>query len=422
MTPFPSEMAATGGWRVLVVDDSIAVRSAIRAMLSGLPQVAQVETARSAGSALAILQAKARTAPWDVVVLDVEMPAMSGIEALPHLLQASPTSRVVMASSLTRRGAAATMAALAAGASDYLCKPCASAGWEPSAFATELVTKIGVWGADARRQRMLAAGRSAGPSWPPAGAPLATTSDRPKVHLSRPPCRSLSTAGRSVAGIERPAERPAEEQPVDGVALRNGSLRPFRALAIGSSTGGPQALMQLFGGLAAPLCVPVFVTQHMPPAFTAILAQQIGRLTGGGCIEAADGEIVAAGRVYVAPGDHHLLVERADGERPTLRLSRAAPENFCRPAVDPMLCSLARVYRDELCVVILTGMGQDGLRGCRVVREAGGQVIVQDEATSVVWGMPGAVARGGLADLILPLPEIARRLRRPLCRPAVAGS
>lgn len=272
MTPLPPEVAATRGWRVLVVDDSIALRSAIRAVLSRMPQVAQVESARCAGSALAILQATGRTAPWDVVVLAVEMPAMSGIEALPHLLRASRTSRLEMASSLTRRGAAATMAALAVGASDYLCKPRASGAREPGAFAAELATEIGVWAADARRQRGLAAWSSAGPSRPAAGLPLATTSDRSRARFSSQADSPLRTTGGRIAGIELPADRPSGEQSVEGRPLRDGSLRPFGALAIGNSTGGPQALMQLSDMLTEPLRVPVFVTQHMPPTFTAILA------------------------------------------------------------------------------------------------------------------------------------------------------
>lgn len=363
---------AEPGWRVLVVDDSIVVRAAVRAILAERADVAMVETARCARSALSVLERAAESEPIDVVLLDVEMPAMSGIEALPHLLAVSPTTRVVMASSLTRRGAAVTMAALAAGAADYLCKPRAAEPRQQETFRDELAAKVAIWGAHARRGRQ---GRGQAPQ------PATSTADpAPRKATGHDPGRP------AVAFAPRPRTA---------------------ALAIGCSTGGPQALLQLFASVTLPVRCPVFITQHMPPAFTAMLAEQIGRLTGGACREAQDGETVAAGRIYLAPGDHHLLVTAGSSAQPVIRLSREAPENFCRPAVDPMLKSLAGVYGDGLCAAILTGMGQDGLAGCRELRRLGGQVIVQDEASSVVWGMPGAVARAGLADEALPLAEIA---------------
>ena len=176
-------------------------------------------------------------------------------------------------------------------------------------------------------------------------------------------------------------------------------LDPIEALAIGSSTGGPQALLQLFAALPSPFTCPVFVTQHMPPTFTAMLA-----------------EPVIAGRIYVAPGDHHLEVLLEAGRAARLRLSRAAPENFCRPAVDPMRRSLAALYRGGLCAVVLTGTGQNGLAGARLVRRHGGQIVAQNEATSAVWEMPGALVRDGLADHALPVPDIAALLRPRACR------
>lgn len=196
------------------------------------------------------------------------------------------------------------------------------------------------------------------------------------------------------------------------------SLRPIpagfcaRALAIGSSTGGPQALFKLFEDLRGSLSkVPVFVTQHMPATFTTILAEHLGRSSGMDCAEAEDGEPVRAGRIYVARGDYHLVVKPGPSG-PVIKINQDPPENFCRPAVDPMLRSLAAVYERRLLTVILTGMGQDGMRGSRVVVEKGGVVIGQDEATSVVWGMPGAVATNGLCSAVLPLDRIAAQVRK----------
>jgi len=208
----------------------------------------------------------------------------------------------------------------------------------------------------------------------------------------------------------------AVEPPSPAASRAVTELGPIEALAIGSSTGGPQALLQLFAALPSPFTCPIFITQHMPPAFTAMLAEQIGRLAGGSCREAEDGEPVAAGRIYVAPGDYHMEIVGEAGRAAHLRLSRGTPENFCRPSVDPMLRSLAPLCRDRLCAVILTGMGQDGAGGAGLVRRHGGRVIAQDEATSVVWGMPGAVVRADLADHVLPVPEIAALLRHRVCR------
>jgi two-component system chemotaxis response regulator CheB len=181
-------------------------------------------------------------------------------------------------------------------------------------------------------------------------------------------------------------------------------------VAVGSSTGGPQALGRLLNGLRRAPARPILITQHMPPAFIAMLATQLSRAIGRPCTEPGDGEPVRDDGVYLAPGDFHMLTEPGGDGGPVLRLSRAEPENYCRPAVDPMLRSVAQTYGERSVAVVLTGIGRDGADGCAAIRTAGGRVVVQDEASSVVWGMPGAVVRRGLADAVLPVDEIARLL------------
>jgi len=346
--PAPIGQAAI---RVLVCDDSAVMRIAIARALESDPAVRVV--ARAANGALAIEAVKRE--PVDVVVLDIEMPVMDGLAALPLLLRAAPGLRVVMASTLTTRGADATLRALRLGAADYVAKPSAIGEQTGEAFRRELLGKV----------KALAGRRPA-----PAGG----------------------------AGEERGLP-PLRPRPVD----------PPRLLAIGCSTGGPPALFAVMGALGATMPVPVVVTQHMPAAFTPILAEHMGRAGRLPCAEARDGEALSPGRVYLAPGDRHLLIEPA-ARGATARLSDAAPVNFCRPSVDPMLESAAAAFDGRVLVAMLTGMGHDGLAGTRRVIAAGGTAIAQDEASSVIWGMPGAVARAGLCHAVLPLAEIAPRL------------
>jgi two-component system chemotaxis response regulator CheB len=194
------------------------------------------------------------------------------------------------------------------------------------------------------------------------------------------------------------------------IVLRNSPTPPrLGVLAIGSSTGGPQALLTLFEGLKYTPALPIVITQHMPPTFTAIMAEQIEKTSGIPSGEAKEGETVKPGHVYVAPGNYHMTVVKED-DQPVIRINQGPPENFCRPAVDPMLRSLVEVYGGRTLVVILTGMGQDGLRGCQSIVESGGVVLAQDEASSVVWGMPGAVATAGVCREVLPIDKIGPRL------------
>ena len=334
--------------RVMVCDDSAVIRGAVARMLDADPAVQVV--ARVANGQLALDELK-RT-PVDVLVLDIEMPVMDGITALPLLLRADPGLKVIMASTLTTRGADIALRALRLGAADYVPKPSAVTGDET--FRRELVEKVKGLGRMRRR-------------------------------VAQPPRETVA------------------------LRLRPASIVPPRLLAVGSSTGGPQALFTLVQGLGKTLNVPVVLTQHMPATFTPILAEHISKLGGLPCAEAKDGEALTAGRIYLAPGDHHLVINATRGGLQA-RLTSDPPENFCRPSVDPMLRSAAAACDGRVLVAMLTGMGQDGLIGTRRVVEAGGSAVAQDEATSVVWGMPGAVAQAGLCHAVLPLPRIAPKL------------
>jgi len=361
----------------MVCDDSVVIRRAITRMLEqdpGIEVVARVANGRAAVEELG-------RQPVEIVILDIEMPVMDGMSALPLLLRADPDLRVIMASTLTTRGADIAMKALRLGASDYIPKPGATAIADES-FARDLIAKVhGL----ARLRR-----RGAG---------------RPRIVGPEP-------GGNSTAAPQ--ADRPSSASP-RLVQLRPPPAQSPRLLAIGSSTGGPQALFTLVAALGADLAVPVVLTQHMPPSFTPLLADHLARLGAAPCVEARDGEPLRPGCIHLAPGDRHLLVERAAGGL-RARLSDAPAENFCRPSVDPMLRSAAAATGGRTLVMMLTGMGQDGLAGTRDIVAAGGAALAQDEDTSVVWGMPGAIALAGLCHRVLPLTQLAPAARDLLRR------
>jgi two-component system chemotaxis response regulator CheB len=345
----------------MVVDDSVVMRTLISRTISAAGPDLEVVASASNGQ-YAIERCRKRDI--DVVVLDVEMPVMDGLKALPHLLAVNPALIVIMASSLTTRNADISLKALAIGAKDYVPKPSATGvGADAAEFQRELITKI----------RALAARPSA---WE---TPVAN--------------KPISTELRDRAGFKlRPVAR----------------CRP-RVLAIGSSTGGPQALASLLKGVPRPVRVPILITQHMPATFTSLLAQNLTRETGIECAEAKDGENLVPGRAYLAPGDYHMLVSTA-GARQVIELSQLAKEHFCRPAVDPMLRALLKVFHGNILVAIATGMGTDGLAGASAVADAGGNVVAQDEKSSVVWGMPGAVAKAGVCCDVVPLDRMGARI------------
>jgi two-component system chemotaxis response regulator CheB len=364
--------------RVMVVDDAAVVRSTIGRWVEAEPDLEMVGLLR--GAAEAIEQVK-RQNP-DVVILDITMPEMDGITALPLLLQEKRDLVVLMVSTLTRRNAEISLRALSLGATDYVAKPQSDREiMGCDFFRRELIAKIRALGWRGKRRRR-------------APRQDLRTGDLP--HLQGP---SIA-AGTSDAGK---------------IALRPFPAMPPRVLLIGASTGGPQALNVLVGTIGQVIDhVPVLVTQHMPATFTTILAEHLARASGRAAAEAKDGELIRAGRIYVAPGGIHMCVGRRAGETVIL-LDDGPPVNFCKPAADRMFVSAAAVWGSWCLAVVLTGMGCDGLRGAASLATAGAGIIAQDEATSVVWGMPGRVAQAGLACAVLPLDQIASKIVRLFC-------
>jgi two-component system chemotaxis response regulator CheB len=341
--------------RVMVVDDAVVFRGLLTRWLGEEPDLTLVGSHRNGYEALANLAA----ADPDVVVLDIEMPELDGLAALPLLLARKPGLVVIIVSALTRRNAEVGIRALTLGAADYVGKPETNREMFGSlGFRRELLDKIRALG---------------------------------RRHIGRSEGRPAAPAGGRAASCR----------------LRPYSTVPPQVLVIGSSTGGPQALQILMRGLDPVLRrLPVLVTQHMPPTFTAILAEHIGRLARRPAHEAIHGESVSAGTLYVAPGGRHMSIGRDLG-RAKIVLGDGPPVNFCRPAVDPLFESAAAVFGAGTLGVLLTGMGADGRNGAARIAASGGSVIAQDEATSVVWGMPGAAAMAGHCAGVLPLEQIA---------------
>jgi two-component system, chemotaxis family, protein-glutamate methylesterase/glutaminase len=368
--------------RVMVVDDAVVARSLVTRWVDAEPDMEIAAALRTGREAVDQLE----KANPDVVVLDVEMPELDGISALPLLLQKKRDLVVIMASSVTRRGAEVSLRALSLGAADYIPKPATTREAASSAaFRHELIEKIRSLG---RRRR----------------ASLRPFKTGPAVADEAPRSRPL------------PAPSPRDGLPfkADAPAIR---LRPFslampRVVLIGSSTGGPQALTVVIEKLPAAIDrAPVLITQHMPPTFTTVLAEHLSRVGGRGAHEAEHGEPVLAGGIYVAPGGRHMRVVR-DGNGIKIALGDDAPVNFCKPAVDPLFSSAAQVWGASTLALVLTGMGSDGTAGAADIAAAGGSVIAQDEASSVVWGMPRSVAQAGLCSAVLTLQEIAPRVLR----------
>jgi two-component system chemotaxis response regulator CheB len=352
--------------RVLVVDDSVVIRRLVSEILAADPRIEVVGTAQNGRVALAKL---AELKP-DAVTLDIEMPVMDGVACLRELRKTHPRLPVVMFSTLTERGASSTLDALAAGASDYVTKP-ANVGSVTESRANisgQLIPKL-----------------------------IALTGARRLVVRSTP----------------LPAPLPVPASVRSGVGAQR--TTPFSVLAIGSSTGGPDALAVLLAALPADLPVPVVVVQHMPPIFTRMLAQRLNNLCPLSISEAAEGDLVERGRVLIAAGGHHLEL-RPKGATIVAHLSDAPPENFCRPSVDVLFRSVSSIFRNRVLGVVLTGMGRDGAQGATAIRSLGGEMFAQDEASSVVWGMPGALVTAGQADRVLPLSQLGAQITAAVTR------
>lgn len=349
--------------RVLVVDDSTIIRRLVTDILSSDPEIDVVGTAPDGQVALAKLAALAP----DVVTLDIEMPVMDGLETLVNLRKTHPRLPVIMFSTLTASGAVATLDALARGATDYVTKP-ANVGSVTEAM--EHVRSLLI-------PKIKALARSSQPS-----------SIGPQ----------LAAPQRSALGALPPSAKPNI---------------PPKVVGIGISTGGPNALAELLPRLPAKLPVPVVIVQHMPPIFTKHLAERLNSVSAVKVVEATDGEPLLGGWVYLAPGGHHLEVI-ATNRQLQAKIVDTPPENSCRPAVDVLFRSLAKACGATALGCILTGMGRDGLKGCEALAQTGARIFVQDQATSVVWGMPGAVAEAGLADKIVPLDSFALEIELAL--------
>lgn len=352
--------------KVVVVDDSAVVRGLISRMLEKYPEVSVINTLSNGELAVKFIKGN----DVDVVILDIEMPVMDGLTALPKILEVDPEVKVIMASGLTMKNAEISLKALQAGAADYIPKPSTNrelTGGQD--FEHELIEKVKAFG-DARRHRP-------------------TSASKPTVR-------------------EKAIAKPKRSDSIS--LLKRSAITPKpQILAVGSSTGGPQALFELFKGLNGKINVPIVVTQHMPPTFTTILAQHVTRSTGIPATEAKNGDELKAGEILIAPGDFHMIIKKVDGKN-IISLNQDEPENFCRPAVDPMLRSVVDIYGDKTFVVILTGMGYDGMKGSKIVSEKGGTIFAQDEESSVVWGMPGAVAEAGICTEVLPITKLAPKI------------
>jgi len=349
--------------KVIITDDSAVTRGLFARILDSDPGVEVIATASDGKTLLNLLKREGtHKLNVDVVTLDIQMVEMDGLEALPQALKLRPDIKVIMVSSLTDEGSDETVKALSLGAADFLTKPVNhTEKVDMLNFSTELLKKVKELGGQKHIIKAI-------------------------TEHKKPDCTELVNSGAINLKTPKP-------------------IKP-KILAIGSSTGGPQALTDFFERLKGKkINIPILITQHMPAQFTGLMAQQLKTTSGLDCIEGTQDMIVEPGKVYIAPGDYHMTLKQEKGVT-KINLNQNAQENYCRPAVDVMFRSIADIYGGNVIVIIFTGMGADGLLGSKIISDKGGAIIAQDEVTSVVWGMPGAVAKAGICTAIKPLKEI----------------
>jgi two-component system chemotaxis response regulator CheB len=427
--------------RVVVVDDSAVIRRVLAGVIKQAAGVTLVGQAINGREALTVIE----TEHPDIVVLDVEMPVLDGLGALREAKRRWPGLPIVMFSTLTEAGAAATLKALSEGADDYLTKPISTNGPVGAfdAVREQLVPLLVAWGEIGRQRAARRGARresdnaSHGPMAPGPPAP-GRASSAPEILAPTPARKVPSTPAEPTAKVPvmvpgraplLPAPgllRPASSEPISrasapapnrpAVVLASKTTAQVTAIVLGTSTGGPNALGIVVPALPADLGVPVLIVQHMPPMFTRLLAEHLDARSALTVHEAAPGMVVQPGHVYVAAGGSHMVVKRSR-EHVVIELDDGPPENCCKPSVDVLFRSAVTVWKAGLLAVMLTGMGQDGLVGSRAIISAGGTLIAQDEGSSVVWGMPGAVIKAGLASEVVPLADVSaivvRRARPP---------
>jgi two-component system, chemotaxis family, protein-glutamate methylesterase/glutaminase len=363
---------------ILIADDSIIIRGIVNRILSDIHNLKVVGTAIDGIIAVKMSQ---ELQP-DFVILDINMPRKDGLTALPEILSISPKTKVIIASAMTNKNAKISMQALELGASECLHMPDSKNQEEIKRFARDLINAI-----------------------------MALSGKNPTLIIEANNYQSLKSEIQHIKTVEvakgEIVKKEIIKSPTDIVTYDNKFSHQLDALAIASSTGGPNALAHLFRQLNGQIPnVPIFITQHMPPNFTNILANNLSIASGINCKEGIDGEIVQAKHVYIAPGDYHMTPIK-QGEKVIIKINQNPMENYCRPSADPMMRSLLNIYGKNMMLVVLTGMGHDGLAGARLLASVGGIIVAQDKESSVVWGMPKAVAEAGIASSILPLDKIA---------------
>lgn len=371
-------------FRVMVVDDSAVIRGFISRWLDEEPDITVVGTAANGLMALRSV----RSVDAEVVILDIEMPEMDGMTALPKIIELVPDIKVIMASTLTKRNADISIRALSSGAADYIPKPETSRDVNASKdFRRELLEKVRVLASARRKARREPIPRMDGSAKSTVAKPGVTDTGATRQRL-------FGGRNKEIKLVKAPITKP-------------------EILVIGSSTGGPQALCKFLTDARHFLGnIPVVITQHMPKTFTAILAEHIQRATNLPTKEGDNGELVKPGHIYVAPGGQHMLLSKTTSGATAIKLTDDPPENFCKPAVDPLFRTASEIYGKRVLAVILTGMGSDGTKGGEVLVQKGGTIVVQDEASSVVWGMPGSAAHAGIASAIVPLDDIGATVGR----------